>query len=125
MIIKNVRLYRPEHQEKDEVFHVNINEDGTFDTIENGESIKSGQGSYDAKGRVMAASFTDSHLHFLRYGLMKKELDLRHVTSWDEMKKEVREFYPEMEEEDWIVGRGLNDSQFNDLGSFINEGSHG
>ncbi|RDI47958.1 amidohydrolase [Falsibacillus pallidus] len=116
MIINNVRIYQPgTTHPKEELYQVSINEEGKFDSIGPAASNQSGADSYDAKGRVMAPSFTDSHLHFLRYGLMKKELDLRHVTSWEEMKREVREFYPEMEEEDWIVGRGLDDSQFTDI----------
>ena len=51
----------------------------------------------DGKERVLSPAFHDSHMHFLRYGLMKRELDLRQVTSWEEMKREVLEYYPEME----------------------------
>ncbi|RLQ96177.1 amidohydrolase [Falsibacillus albus] len=116
MIIDNVRLYQPfKKKSKDGIFHVKLDEQGYIENLIEGRSPEQNEHVYDAKERVMTASFTDSHLHFLRYGLMKSELDLRHVTSWDEMKREVAEFYPQMEEEDWIVGRGLNDGQFEDI----------
>jgi predicted amidohydrolase YtcJ len=48
---------------------------------------------------------------------MKKELDLRHISSWEDMKKEVNDHYNKkvMKEHDWVVGRGLDDSKFDDI----------
>ncbi len=100
------------------IYHVVI-EDGKITEIQRGRTSIRNNEVYDAKEKTLMVSFTDSHLHFLRYGLMKIELDLRVVTSWEEMKKEVRKYYPNMEENDWIVGRGFDDDQFTDIDHYL------
>lgn len=115
MIIDNVRLYRPNRKDDPEQIHHILIEDGKISEIREGRSAEQGEHVYDADQRTIMISITDSHLHLLRYGLMKTELDLRGVTSWEDLKKEVREYYPYMEEHDWIIGRGLEDDDFTDL----------
>ncbi|MCF6136797.1 amidohydrolase [Pseudalkalibacillus berkeleyi] len=115
MIIDNIRLYRPnKNDDPDQVHHIHI-EEGKISEIKKGRSPEQGVDVYDGDKRTIMPSITDSHLHLLRYGLMKTELDLRGVTSWAELKREVNEYYPYMEEHDWIIGRGLEDDQYSDL----------
>lgn len=116
-IINNVKVYQPNHDQYDErLFHIVIN-DGKIESIEEGLTDERGDHVYDGKGQTLTASFTDSHLHLLRYGLMKKLLDLRHLTSWAGMKKEIDNYYSKntLEENNWVVGRGLNDGSFDDI----------
>jgi predicted amidohydrolase YtcJ len=119
LIIDNVRLYDGHEYTQSELNYHVILEDGKIKGIGKGRTPEKGTHVTDGKERVLVPAFHDSHLHFLRYGLMKRELDLRNVTSWEHMKEEVRTYYPEMEEGDWIVGRGLEDSGFTDRDSLL------
>lgn len=116
-VIDNVRLYKPFSEHEDGLYHAVIDngkfreiKKGLYDRTDNTEVINGG-------GNTLAPSFNDSHLHLLRFGLMDKELDFRDITSWEEMKKMVKDKYNhgKMEENEWIVGRGLDDSQLEDL----------
>ena len=119
MILSNIRLYDGmKYVDPSKKYSVRI-EGGRMTEILEGESKTERNDVIDGMERVLSPAFHDSHLHFLRYGLMKKELDLRHVKSWREMKQEVRDYYPEMEKGDWVVGRGLNDSEFQDRGELL------
>lgn len=114
-VINNVKIYQPGN-ETIERGHLLI-EDGSIAKI--GTDLYEGQieNVVDGEGETIAPSFNDTHMHLLRYGLMKKELDLREVTTWKEMKEIVRDKYTEekMEENEWVIGRGLIDSQFTDI----------
>lgn len=113
-IIDNVYLYRPQVDEEKHIVHLKI-KNGKIHSVNNGRSEDTGDHVYDGKGRTLTASFTDSHLHLLRYGLMKKELDLRKYKTWDSFKKAVSEHYSDLKEYDWIVGNGMMDDEFSDL----------
>jgi predicted amidohydrolase YtcJ len=119
LIIDNVRLYDgQDYKQNSKMHHVTL-EDGKIKGIAEGRTLEKGPHVVDGKERVLTPAFHDTHMHFLRYGLMKRELDLRHVTSWEHMKEEVLSYYPQMEEGDWIVGRGLDDSSFSDRDSLL------
>ncbi|MBM7587066.1 putative amidohydrolase YtcJ [Bacillus pakistanensis] len=116
-IIDNVYLFRPDKVENmKDIYHLVI-DNGIIQGIHKGCSHKSGDEVIDGQQRTLMPSFTDSHIHLLRYGLMKKELDLRKVTTWDEVKMIVHDEYleKEMEEHEWVVGRGIIDSQLKDI----------
>ncbi|SDK27844.1 amidohydrolase [Sediminibacillus albus] len=116
-IINNIRLYRPDKDDgRNSLHHMEI-EGETIKAIRPGLSKQKGNHIIDGKQKVAAPSFVDSHLHLLRYGLMEKELDLREVTSWEQMKNLIHNNFleKEMEENDWVIGRGLIDSQLSDL----------
>lgn len=114
MILDNVRIYQPNHTYK---------QNQTYAIEINGEYIKAiyeapyeGEGEViDAGGKVLTAGFNDSHMHLLRYGLLKKELDLTKVTSWKEMKTLIEKHYDELQQYDWVFGKGFNDGEFNDI----------
>lgn len=116
-ILNNVRLYRPfEKESSEDIFHIEL--DGEkIQGIHKGLSPETGTHVVDCDRRVVSAGFNDSHMHLLRYGLMKMELDFREVTSFEEIKSLISNRYTEekMEEHDWIVGRGLIDSQLTDI----------
>ncbi|WP_430790819.1 amidohydrolase family protein [Virgibacillus flavescens] len=116
-ILNNVRLFRPfESESSEDIFHIELNE-GKIKSINNGLTSEQGAHVVDCERRVAAAGFNDTHMHLLRYGLMKKELDFREVTSYQEMKDLISNRYTEekMEENEWVVGRGLIDSQLTDI----------
>ncbi|WP_233569551.1 amidohydrolase [Planomicrobium sp. Y74] len=116
-IIKNVKLYRPNHEDDpNAIFSLTI-ENGKFASINKGVTDEQSGDIIDGKGLTLAPSFNDSHMHLLRFGLMSKELDLREVKSWKEMKEVVKNEYnhEEMEEHEWVIGRGLMDDEFDDI----------
>ncbi|WP_408007905.1 amidohydrolase [Pseudalkalibacillus sp. A8] len=115
-IINNVYIYRPGIKEDKQIHHIEI-ENGKIKAINKGRADTSSENVIDGNGATVTASFNDTHMHLLRYGLMKKELDLRKVRSWREMKEIVHDEYNEkmMEEHDWVIGRGVIDDQFEDI----------
>ncbi|MFZ3576832.1 amidohydrolase family protein [Virgibacillus sp. DJP39] len=116
-ILNNVRLYRPfEKESPDDIFHIQI-EGEKIKSIDKGLTKETGTHVIDYDQRVVSVGFNDSHMHLLRYGLMNKDIDLRVITSFEEMKTSVTNLHNEekMKEHDWIVGRGLIDSQLADL----------
>ncbi|MFG6114925.1 amidohydrolase [Halobacillus sp. MO56] len=113
MIVDNIQIYRP-YSNDEEIYHMEI-EDGTIISLAHGRYQGDQEDVHDGKGRVVTAGFNDSHMHLLRYGLLKKELDLTEVASWQEMKEAVQNHYKEMEEYDWIFGKGFDDGSFEDI----------
>ncbi len=116
LVIDNAQLFTPSTNQTYTGPHHVIIDNGTIQAIEKGLFQGEAEEVFDAQGKTLAPAFNDSHLHLLRYGLMKKELDLREFTTWAEMKKAMSDSYveKEMEERDWIVARGLDDSTFTD-----------
>ncbi|HET7580397.1 MAG TPA: amidohydrolase family protein [Bacillales bacterium] len=117
-IIDNIYLYRPQKKQEKQLYHLKI-EDGKIQSIHKGRTEEEGSHVYDGKGRTLTASFTDSHLHFLRYGLMKQELDLRKATTWADFKKAVVNHYKDIEHHGWIAGNGMVDDSFTDLDHLV------
>ncbi|MBA2173950.1 amidohydrolase [Halobacillus locisalis] len=114
MIINNVRLYQPEWPEQKKGLRAIEIEGDTITKVHDSPYIEEGD-MVDGNGRVLAPSFNDSHMHLLRYGLLKKELDFTEVTSWKEMKQLVEDHYDKLQEYDWIFGKGFNDDKFTDI----------
>lgn len=114
-VIDNVKIYQP-GQKTIAIGHL-IEENGKISEINSGKYDGNLKEVVDGKGRTLAPSFIDTHLHLLRYGLMKKELDLRKVRTWKEMKEIISNEFEEelMEEHEWVIGRGLIDSQLEDI----------
>lgn len=114
MILDNVRIYQPHHTYKqDETYAIEINGECIKAIYE--APYKGEEKVIDAGGKVLTAGFNDSHMHLLRYGLLKKELDLTEVKSWEEMKDLVKNHYDELQQYDWIYGKGFNDGEFDDI----------
>ncbi|MFD1018403.1 amidohydrolase [Thalassobacillus hwangdonensis] len=115
LIIDNVRIYRPYALEQnDRIQHLHI-EDEKITSIKEGRYNGKESDVYDGKGNVLTAGFNDSHMHLLRFGLLKKELDLTEVSSWKEMKETVENYYDSIEEYGWVFGKGFDDSKFDDI----------
>ncbi|ARI77326.1 amidohydrolase [Halobacillus mangrovi] len=114
MIVDNVYIYDPSMPYPREGLHAVEIEEGKFKDILPSPYTGSKE-AIDGGEKVLTPSFNDSHMHLLRFGLLKKELDLTEVTSWKEMKELVENHYDEMEEYDWIFGKGFDDSKFDDI----------
>ncbi|WP_258871583.1 amidohydrolase family protein, partial [Halobacillus trueperi] len=114
MILDNIRIYQPYQTcESDRTYAIKVEGEkivAIYDSPYNGE-----EDVVDGRGRTLSPSFSDSHMHLLRYGLLKKELDLTQVTSWEEMKAVVENHYDELQQYDWIFGKGFNDGNFDDI----------
>jgi predicted amidohydrolase YtcJ len=69
-----------------------------------------GTTAIDLKGATVLPGFVDCHIHLIDYGLSLKNLDLRDVTSIDEMRKQVSE--KSRDRPGWILGRGWDQERF-------------
>ncbi|AQQ53424.1 amidohydrolase [Planococcus lenghuensis] len=120
-IIKNVKLYRPGEGDSPNERHHIIFKDGIIEQITQGDPPADLENVIDGSGFTLAPSFNDSHLHLLRFGLMKDELDLRNVASWKEMQEIIRKKYNQekMKHGEWMVGRGMMDDTFDDIDRLI------
>lgn len=115
MILNNVKIYQPyESNQADEFYHIEI-EEGKIKGIHKGSCTESTSEVIEGYGRTVVSGFIDSHMHLLRFGLLKKELDLTKVTTWKDMKEAIEHHYPEIEEAEWIFGKGFNDDEFQDI----------
>ncbi|MDA0378280.1 MAG: amidohydrolase [Bacteroidetes bacterium] len=59
-------------------------------------------------GKTVVPGFTDSHGHFMSLGFRKIMVDLRGSTSIEEVIQRIQAFFPDLEEGEWIRGRGWN-----------------
>ncbi|MCP3029217.1 amidohydrolase [Halobacillus sp. A5] len=114
MILDNVRIYQPYgNEDPNKKYAVEIEEEkikAVYPSPWDGE-----QQTYDGEGRVLCPGFIDSHMHLLRYGLLKKELDLTQAGSFQEMKERIENHYKDLNEDGWFFGKGFNDDQFDDI----------
>ncbi len=119
-IITNCQLYRPFYPSSNKIFQVRISDHNIVSIEENGYNRGKAK-IFDAKGRTLSASFKDSHLHLLRYTLMKKERDLRNINSWQHLQEQLLDDYDRkaMQEHDWLIGRGLHDNRFSDRDTML------
>lgn len=119
-LITNAQLFRPFHYATNKLYQVRISGEKIVAIEENGYK-RGNANEFNAKGRVLAASFKDSHLHLLRYSLMQKERDLRIVHTWKHLQELLQDEYDkvEMETNNWLVGRGLIDDSFTDRDTTI------
>lgn len=114
-IITNCQLYRPFHPANNKLFQVRIN-DGRIVAIEENGYRLGGSKVFEAQGRTLTTSYKDSHLHLLRYSLMKKERDLRRIHSWDHLQEQLKDDHERkvLDNNEWLIGRGLVDNSFKD-----------
>lgn len=115
LLIINTHLFRPFHPANNKLFQVRIR-DGRIISIEENGHDKGKAEVFNAKGRFLAASFKDSHIHLLRFSLMHKERDLRRVHTWKHLQELLQDESNRvsMESNEWLIGRGLIDNHFKD-----------
>lgn len=66
----------------------------------------------DLKGKTVVPGFTDTHVHMRGFGASLTNLDLRGVTSVEEMQKKLQERVKKTPEEKWILGSGWDQERF-------------
>lgn len=67
----------------------------------------------DAKTATILPGFYDAHCHFLGYGLSKMQLELYGVLSMEEIVKACQDYH-QTNPEEWIVGRGWDNTDWKD-----------
>jgi len=83
---------------------------GESRAVEKIVSILSGD-VVDLRGRVVLPGFIDAHMHLLSLGIQLNSLDLRGVTSIEELKRVLKEFALRCGVR-WVVGRGWDQELF-------------
>ncbi|MEM3566752.1 MAG: amidohydrolase [Candidatus Bathyarchaeia archaeon] len=58
----------------------------------------------DVGGKTVVPGFVDCHVHMTGFGQHLQTLDLRNVSSIEEMKRKIREYAEENPEKGWILG---------------------
>ncbi|GGF25775.1 amidohydrolase [Halobacillus andaensis] len=118
MILDNVRIYQPyEYEDRNEKFAVEIQSDKIKQI--HSSPYTGTEPTIDGEGKVLSPGFNDSHMHLLRYGLLKKELDLTEANSYQEMKELIENHYENLDEGGWFFGKGFNDDHFEDLDQLL------
>lgn len=87
--------------------------DGRIDAVGDARLAASASGlpSLDLGGRTVVPGFNDAHAHIWKIGhLLTTMLDLRTVTSLDELVEKVRDFRGRLPEGAWLLGRGFNEA---------------
>lgn len=119
-LIQHVRLFIPFQDVLPNLFQIRINKGKIINIEADGEAVGKAK-TFDGKGKTVTCSFKDSHLHLVRYGLMKDELDLREINKWSDLKKELKNAHDrqKMDEDKWLIGRGLTDNHFKDRNELL------
>ncbi len=69
----------------------------------------------DAEGKFIYPGFIDAHAHFVGYGMSLQRVDLTGTKSWDEVIRKCEIFFKEnLSGNDWIVGRGWDQNDWED-----------
>jgi len=79
---------------------------------EAGKYVGEGTRVIDAEGRTIAPGFIDTHIHLIGFGFSLMWIDLRDVTSIEELKRRVRERVKSTPVGKWIIGRGWDQEKF-------------
>jgi len=66
--------------------------------------------AHNLEGACVYPGFIDAHCHFLWYGLMKKEIDLKHTSSYEEVLNRLAEL--DSQSSEWVLGRGWDQNQW-------------
>jgi predicted amidohydrolase YtcJ len=66
----------------------------------------------DLKGKTVVPGFTDTHVHMLGFGASLTSLNLRGVTSIEEMQQKLQEQVKKTPEEKWILGSRWDQEKF-------------
>lgn len=68
----------------------------------------------DLKGRTVVPGLNDAHAHIISLGHESSQLDLRHVSSIETIKREVKKAARKTEKGRWIFGRGWDQDRLNE-----------
>ncbi|MGB9684675.1 MAG: amidohydrolase [Candidatus Bathyarchaeales archaeon] len=68
----------------------------------------------DVKGKTVVPGFVDCHVHMTSFGQHLQMLDLRNVSSIEEMKRKIREYAEKNPEKSWILGGRWDHERFSE-----------
>ncbi|MEM3616628.1 MAG: amidohydrolase [Candidatus Bathyarchaeia archaeon] len=68
----------------------------------------------DARGKTVVPGFVDCHVHMTGFGQHLQTLDLRNVSSIEEMKRKIREYAEKHPEKGWILGGRWDHERFSE-----------
>ncbi len=66
----------------------------------------------DLQGRTVVPGLIDSHIHVADFGKFLMWIDLKNVTSIEEMQRRIRERAQKISKERWIIGSGWDQTRF-------------
>lgn len=66
----------------------------------------------DLAGKTMTPGFIEGHGHFMGLGYSEMNLDLMHVTSYEEMVEKVKDAVANAQPGQWIIGRGWHQDKW-------------
>lgn len=98
-----------------------VYKDGNFElldiSISEGKILKIGKNlkgkEYESlKGLYIYPGFVDSHLHIYGIGKEMEEVNLKGTRSVDEIIERIKEKFPNIEKNKWIIGRGWDQNLF-------------
>ena len=67
----------------------------------------------DLQGKTLIPGFIESHAHLMGIGRTKRTLDLTKIRNYEEMVQMVAEAVKEVQDGEWIIGRGWHQSKWN------------
>lgn len=67
---------------------------------------------YDCEGSFVIPGFVDAHMHMLSYASFRNQIDLRNVSSIEELKELVVKRTKKLGPKKWIIGRGWDQEKF-------------
>ncbi|MCC3861156.1 amidohydrolase [Pseudemcibacter aquimaris] len=73
----------------------------------------------DMAGKFMYPGFTDSHQHLAGIGVRQKNVNLMNITTLAATVKRIEEYAEDVDEGDWILGRGWIESDWTDEQRFL------
>ncbi|MEM0007936.1 MAG: amidohydrolase [Candidatus Bathyarchaeia archaeon] len=92
--------------------------DGRIVAVGSGEEVRKYAGSgtkvIDLEGKTVVPGFVDCHVHMTGFGQHLQTLDLRNVSSIEEMKLRIREYADKYPEKRWILGGRWDHERFSE-----------
>lgn len=122
LIVFNAKVYTVDDDfSVKEAFAV---KDGKFVEIGSNDKINgkyTAKNTVDAKGKAVFPGFYDAHSHFVGLGEMLSQCDLVGSTSFEEIVERLKEFEKNNPTNDWIVGRGWDQNDWENKAFPTNE----
>ncbi|MDN4606469.1 amidohydrolase [Sporosarcina highlanderae] len=92
-----------------------LTEDGKIIAVGNYDDLKvQAEEAVDLEGAVLYPGFIDNHMHMIGHGQKLLSLDLSKSKSADEMMDMLMNAHRDLKEDEWFIGEGWNENNFDD-----------